>query len=80
MRQVVIIYKDIEYKTPYFVNELGEVLRNNKKLKPSIGSTGYYAVNIIYETKKSVTKPIHRLVATAFIPNPENKREVKNAF
>lgn len=78
MRQVVIIYKGIEYKTPYLVSNIGEVFRNNKKLKPSIGGNGYYAVNIVYETKKGVTKPIHRLVATAFIPNPENKREVNH--
>lgn len=78
MKEVRIIYKGIGYETPYWVNSLGEVFRENKILKPQIGGTGYHIVNIYYEKGKSVSKLIHRIVATAFIPNPENKREVNH--
>lgn len=43
-----------------------------------MGSTGYLMVNIYYQPGKSVSKPIHRIVATAYIPNPDNKREVNH--
>lgn len=37
-------------------------------LRPTINNTGYYAVKI-----KSKHYLVHRLIAKAFIPNPENK-------
>ena len=46
-------------------------------LKPRISKHGYYYVNI-YKNNKRKTVKIHRLVAEAFIPNPENKPEVNH--
>jgi hypothetical protein len=43
-----------------------------KLIKQFINTKGYYTACI------KVTKAIHRLVAIAFIPNPENKREVNH--
>lgn len=63
----------------YFVNESGEVItynwRNAKTrsvLKPAKDTKGYLRVGLCVD-KKLITKKVHRLVAYAFIPNPENK-------
>ena len=71
-----IVYDNIE--TNYSVSENGEV-RNDKTnyiLKPAI-QQGYAHVTIYINTKGKRVK-IHRLVATAFIPNPENKPYVNH--
>ena len=45
-----------------------------KKLKPGLcKKTGYLKVML-----NNTTKPIHRLVAETFIPNPENKPQVNH--
>lgn len=54
----------------YTIDEYGNVFseRKNKYLKPSLDSDGYK-----YVTLKGKHYRIHRLVAMAFIDNPENK-------
>ena len=43
-------------------------------LKPFVCGSGYYYVSIRYEGQKDFTDvKIHRLVAQAFLKNPENK-------
>ncbi len=51
--------------------------RRTTILKPRINNSGYYQVSLPFQegTKR---KSIHRLVAEAFIPNPENKPEVNH--
>ena len=63
----------------YKVNEKGDVVtnynRNGKKghtLKASVDKDGYSYVKL-YKDGKYSHKRINRLVAEAFIPNPENK-------
>lgn len=46
-------------------------LRKGRILKKYIGTTGYYNVNLS-KNSKSKLKRVHRLVAEAFIPNPDN--------
>lgn len=65
----------------YEVSSLGNV-RNKVKdftLKRTIDkSTGYMVVNILGDDGKRYVKCVHRLVAEAFIPNPDNKRVVNH--
>jgi hypothetical protein len=66
----------------YSISEDGELLetRTDYKVKSPktkhLGSSGYYVTKI--KDKSGVYKnfSFHRLVAMAFIPNPENKKEV----
>ena len=46
---------------------------NGKTLKKSFDSDGYLIVSLCDSKRKRCTKKVHRLVAEAFIPNPENK-------
>lgn len=66
----------------YQVNSLGEVRSvktgHLRKLKPKFNrQTGYMYV-ILDSGEKCVTRSVHRLVADAFIPNPENKPQVNH--
>lgn len=45
-----------------------------KKLKPSKDKKGYLIVNLYNGNGKPKSFKVHRLVAIAFLPNPENKR------
>lgn len=81
------LLKRIENFTDYFITSNGEVfsilvssrnkLGSMKKLKANIDSTGYLFVNL-HKNKKNYKRHIHRLVAEAFIPNPENKSDVNH--
>lgn len=72
--------KGFEYK--YMVNDDGKILKlcNCKKpffLIPQKTERGYLRVNI-REKGKVYHIRVHRAVAEAFIPNPENKPEVNH--
>lgn len=85
------IWKDIEgYEGLYQVSNLGRVkglertiIRKNGKpltikeqiLKPFLDSRGYYFVSLA-KNKQPKYYRIHRLIAEAFIPNPNNKPEI----
>ena len=73
------VFKDIaEFTGLYQVSDHGNVksLIGEDKiiLKPSINPGGYY--NVVLKGRK--TRRIHRLVALAFIPNPNNLPEVNH--
>ena len=72
----------------YYVTDTGDVysrkyqpIRNPnnriKKLKPIKLKTGYWQV-ALHKDKKQNMCLVHRLVAEAFIPNPENKSQVNH--
>lgn len=61
----------------YFIDEQGNVYVNDKKLKPQVDKNGYLWVNLNYDGKQHNHK-IHRLVAQAFIPNPDNLQQINH--
>lgn len=85
------IWKDVPgYSGLYQVSNNGRVKSLNRRvngpkcngrnvreriLKPACNSYGYKTV-ALYDGKKRTTKTIHRLVALAFIPNPDGKPEI----
>lgn len=81
------IWKDIKgYEGIYQVSSEGRVRSldridsNNHPLKgiilkPYISNSGYLLVGL-YKQQKRDRKLLHRLVAEAFIPNPDNKPEI----
>jgi len=76
-------WKTIEGFENYKISNLGKVISYSQRnrfgliLKPKTDRYGYLAVTISNRKKpKYVT--VHRLVALAFIPNPENKATVNH--
>lgn len=66
--------KDIKgYEGLYAITSCGKVwsYRNKKFLKPSNDESGYLRVNL-YKNGVRENKQIHRLVAEAYLPNPNN--------
>lgn len=77
------IWKDVEGYEGYQVSNKGRVKSLNfrhtgkERILKSNPDGGYCLVSL-YRNGKRTSKKIHRLVATAFIPNPENKPEVNH--
>lgn len=67
-------WREISGYPNYFVSETGLVRHGDKFLKPSIKQNGYEYLNLANHTKYYV----HRLVASAFIPNLELYRCVNH--
>lgn len=74
------IWSDVEgYEGKYMVSNIGKVKSldyhrtgKEKIMKPRKDKKGYLYVGL-YKNKKEKWVSVHRLVAAAFIPNPENK-------
>lgn len=76
------IWKPIkDYENLYEVSNYGNIksLKYNKEklLKPYMTSTGYYKIDLRKNNIRKI-RPIHKLVAEAFLENPKNLSEVNH--
>lgn len=55
-----------------------KVIKKGKQLKPETQKNGYKRVLLISKDNKRCHKLVHRLVAEAFIPNPNNLLQVNH--
>ncbi len=67
-----------EIQSGYYATKEGNILSSRKFNVPTVmkahkDGSGYLRVKLLGETRK-----VHRLVASAFIPNPENKPTVNH--
>lgn len=87
------IWKDVNgYEGLYQVSNFGRVkslprkvlngkgiyLRQGRILKSIVGNHGYLQISLCNNVKAKTCKTVHRLVAEAFIPNPNNLPEVNH--
>lgn len=68
------IWKPIPDCEGYFVSNLGRFKNSDEEIKQPHGKDGYQSINL----KPYGGFSVHRLVAIAFIPNPDNKPEVNH--
>ena len=61
----------------YQVSNMGNVSNYRKYLSGQLINSGYLKIGLKYKGK-TLNRLVHRLVATAFIDNPDNKREVNH--
>ena len=75
------MWKKLERNDNYSINKQGQVRNDNTNhmKKPTLNKRNGYLIVDLYKNNKSEKVPIHRLVAEAFIPNPENKLTVDHA-
>ena len=71
------IWKQIDGFDGYFVSNLGRVASKNCVLKQMENKDGYLKVNI-RKNNRQFTKTVHRLVASAFIPNDNSFPQVNH--
>ena len=92
-QQEIEVWKDIEHWEGYYqVSNKSRVRSLDRKIINSIGRTHYlkgivlkniipkdhYPYVCLRKNGLNIPKSVHRLVALAFIPNPENKPEVNH--
>lgn len=72
-------FRSIKDFPTYMISNHGRVINNktNRVLKSCIGKYGYSQISL-NKNNKGYSQYLHRLVAEAFIPNPENKPEVNH--
>lgn len=61
----------------YMVSQLGGVYSTRSRRRLSPTKTGY-AIVTLYKDGKSTSRAVHRLVAEAFLPNPDNLQIVNH--
>lgn len=74
------VWKDVVgYEYYYMVSNMGEIRRKGKitAMKHNAGKRGYKSI-MLHLNSKPMRFYVHRLVAIAFLGNPENKKEVNH--
>lgn len=74
------VFKDIKSNPDYQISNLGRVWskKSNRYLKPQKDNCGYLRIQLYMGNGKVRTEKVHRLVAIAFIDNPNNLPEVNH--
>ena len=75
MLENVEVWKDCKgYEGKYQVSSQGRIWSSVRQhyLKQKINNRGYYSVNLMAKNGKMKTENVHRLVAIAFIDNPNS--------
>lgn len=69
------MWKNIVNFENYLISDKGEIksIKTGKIMKPWLNETGYLTITLKNIYGKRKTFKIHRLVAQAFISNPDNK-------
>lgn len=72
-------WKDIDgFEGKYQISSWGRVRnRDGLILKPYMNNKGYLKISL-QQGRRAIKKRVHRLVAIAFIPNPENLPQVNH--
>lgn len=86
INQLGEVWKDVPgYEGLYMVSSYGNVIsvaggngrQPFKPLRMNKNNAGYYQVSLVKDSKAANVQ-IHRIVAIAFIPNPEHKEQVNH--
>jgi hypothetical protein len=72
------MWKTVTLNEKYEVSDKGEVRNAKTKQVLRLTVNKYPQVSLLYPQRKSKTHVVHRLVALAFIPNPNNAPEVNH--
>lgn len=76
---MIEVFKEIEGFNSYKISNIGRVINDKgQELKHRILSNRGYKQVSLWDGKKHKKKYIHRLLAVAFIPNPNNYRTVNH--
>ena len=73
------VWKDLpQLGGHYQVSNQGRIRKATKVLHPTVNWDGYLRVRVTDKNGRKQQVALHRLVALAFIPNPDNKPQVNH--
>ena len=75
--RVKSLERNVWIKSRNHFRTIKESIKALQKFRSKQGSTTYYKI-LLYKNNKVDTRWVHRLVAEAFIPNPENFPEINH--
>lgn len=72
------MWKKSSINSNYMISDDGRIRRNGSDNDHSMRDNDGYLVTDLYKNGRRSTERVHRLVATEFVPNPDNKPEVNH--